>query len=371
MDIEMLSETGRITKLGELYNPEHLPVGAATENGASIKVIDNWWTGRTIPASRDGIKGALRNMDVELTSLLVEKCCGLSLSDQYWISPKGMGLKWENVNFFQNEFSKDVGEILFGKAPKDKKSINLVSPDNTSDGWLKKKWIISDGKRLLMKGGSNPFMQEPFNEVIASEIMQKLNILHARYKVIYEKDNPYSLCENFITEDTELVPAWKVFDVYKKDNKDSALTHLLRCCERLEIPGVREAIDKMLTVDYIISNEDRHWGNFGFVRDANTLEWKGFSPIFDSGTSLWYDSITVGREKDCEPFRGTHKEQIKLVSDLSWFDYGALDGIDIECKEILAQSKTVDGARRDKIAKAVTARCERIEHMREQIAALG
>jgi hypothetical protein len=366
IDVEILTEAGAIVKLGNPQNHEHMPIGSLVKGNVSLKAVNDWWKGRSIPASRDGIKEALRNMGVSSPEHLIEKCYGLSLSDQYWFSPKEMGLKWEDVNFFQNEFSKDVGEILFGKAPKDKRSIKLVSPDNTSDGWLKKKWIISEGKRLLMKGGSNPFQQEPFNEVIASAIMRRLNVFHAEYKVTYEKGYPYSLCENFITEDTELIPAWKVSDVYKKDNKDSVLTHLLRCCERLEIPGVREAIDKMLTVDYIISNEDRHWGNFGFVRDANTLEWKGFSPIFDSGTSLWYDSITIGREKDCEPFRGTHKEQIKLVSDLSWFDYGALDGIEKECKEILAKSKITAGPRWDRIAKAVAARCEKVERMREQ-----
>jgi hypothetical protein len=135
----------------------------------------------------------------------------------------------------------------------------------------------------------------------------------------------------------------------------------LRCCERLEIPGVRDAVDKMLTVDYIIANEDRHWCNFGFVRDANTLEWKGLAPIFDSGTSLWYDSIAVGRETDCKPFRGTHKEQIELVSDLSWFNYAALDGIKDECAEILARSAEIDTERREKIAEAVARRCEQIE----------
>lgn len=43
-------------------------------------------------------------------------------------------------------------------------SFSLISPDNTSDGWLKKKWTIIDGKRCLIKSGSAPFFQEPLNE---------------------------------------------------------------------------------------------------------------------------------------------------------------------------------------------------------------
>jgi len=38
------------------------------------------------------------------------------------------------------------------------------------------------------------------------------------------------------------------------------------------IPGASMAIDKMLVLDYIISNEDRHYNNFGFIRNADTLE---------------------------------------------------------------------------------------------------
>ena len=57
--------------------------------------------------------------------------------------------------------------------------MNLFSPDNTTDGNLKKKWKISAGKRVLIKGGSNPFRQEVYNEVIASLIAEKLGIDHA------------------------------------------------------------------------------------------------------------------------------------------------------------------------------------------------
>lgn len=39
-----------------------------------------------------------------------------------------------------------------------------MSPDNATDGWLKKKWEIINGKRFLIKGGN----QEPLNEVIAT-----------------------------------------------------------------------------------------------------------------------------------------------------------------------------------------------------------
>lgn len=68
-----------------------------------------------IPASRDRIRDALRELELASTQLLLDKCLGLSLSDQYWICPTSSGVRWEEVNFFQNAFSDDVGNILLGR----------------------------------------------------------------------------------------------------------------------------------------------------------------------------------------------------------------------------------------------------------------
>lgn len=363
VDIEILSDTGRIVRLFNLQAPEHLPFGVKTKDGMSRKVMDDWWTGRSIPASRDGINEALQKISVLNTTMLIDKCYGLSLSDQYWICPKSSGLQWSEINFFQNDFSKDMGEILFGHEPADPARSCLVSPDNTSDGWLRKKWIIADGKRILMKGGSGVYEQEPFNEVIASAVTRRLNIPHVEYTLTFDGDRPYSLCENFITPETELIPAWRVKEAFKKDNRDSDYAHLLRCAEALGISGVRAALDKMLVLDYIISNEDRHYNNFGFVRNAETLEWLGLAPVFDSGTSLWHNTRFVGRDMECKPFQKTHGEQIKLVSDWSWFNASALKGFSSELKEILSKSEAADPERSDALAAAVTERCGRIEKL--------
>jgi hypothetical protein len=367
--LDIINEIGVIVNLKELYNPEHLPIGTTEKGKANIYLMDKWWKGRSIPASRDGIEDALLILGKYSRHALISKCYGLSLSDQYWISPDGMGLKWENVNFFQNEFSKDVGEILFGDNPASK-NVSLISPDNTSDGVLRKKWIIVDGKRVLMKGASKLYesKQEPFNEGIASALMRRLDISHTEYMLIFSKGRPYSLCENFVTPFTELVPAWRIYDLEKRDPLvESIFRHLLRCCEKVGIFDIRKELERMLTLDYIIMNCDRHLNNFGFIRDAETLEWKGFAPIFNSGSSLWYNSWFVGRDMESKPFRGLHDEQIKLVSDLSWFNYKALDGIEDECLDILKQAVIIDEGRHKKIAEAVALRCKRIEQIREQM----
>ena len=165
--------------------------------------------------------------------------------------------------------------------------------DNTADGNLKKRWKIIDKKRCLIKGGSNPFRQQPFNEVIASGIMERLDIPHVSYNVMWNNGAPYSVCEDFVTEDTELVPAWRIMKTLKKDNNVSVYQHFVNCCDALGIKDVVPFLDRMIVLDYIIANEDRHLNNFGALRNAQSLEWIGMAPVFDSGSSLGYDKLAA------------------------------------------------------------------------------
>ena len=191
--MEIDEDTGSVTSLGELYAPFHLPLGVAY-SGTEVdrRGLNAWWSGRSIPASRSGLREALETLGISSPQLLLTKCYGLSLSDQYWACPKDSGLKWEAINFFDHGFSGDMGDILFGE-PSANEEINLVSPNNTSDGWLKKKWIIMDGKRCLIKGGSGATRQEPYNEVIASAIMRRLKIPHIPYTMMLMDEQPYSI----------------------------------------------------------------------------------------------------------------------------------------------------------------------------------
>ena len=370
VDLIIDEDSGIIQKIGQIHNLAHLPIGTTWVSGPDSgnpdrKKLNDWWIGRSIPASRDNLQNALLQMQVLQATELLAKCYGLSLSDQYWICPSGSGLKWADINFFDNEFSQDVGNILFGHEPSNGECINLMSPDNTSDGWLRKKWIISDGKRLLVKGGSGPYQQEPLNELIACAIMKRLDIPHVPYTLTFNEALPYSLCETFIATDTELVPAWRVIQTLKQNNQDSPLAHLLRCAEAIGIPNVRPDIEKMIVLDYIIANTDRHYNNFGFVRNAVTLEWQGVAPIFDSGTSLWHDSQFVGRTAKSKPFRSTHMEQIKLVKDFSWFNYDSLNDIGDECIEILSCSEYIDEKRRNSLARTIVGRGKDVMRIRD------
>ena len=344
-DIELDDATGFIQKINTVHASAHLPLGVPVRRGVVDRAILNeWWTDRSIPASRSGIREALETLDICSTKMLLIRCYGLSLSDQYWICPKGSGLTWDKINFFDNDFSDDIGDVLFGTNKKPN-AMDLSSPDNTSDGNLKKRWKIIDGRRCLVKGGSNPFRQQPFNEVIATRIMERLGISHVPYTLTWNQGAPYCICEDFVTKDTELVPAWRIIQTQKKVNSISVYQHFVNCCESLGAKNVVHFLDRMIVLDYIIANEDRHLNNFGLLRNAETLEWYGFAPIYDSGSSLGYDNVAgqIRSERDivCKPFKKHHVEQLKLVSDFNWIDFDSLADVD----DLIKQTLSADGAK--------------------------
>lgn len=354
-----------ISSITHVYAPEHVPVGVHISNGKIDRTeLNEWWQGRAIPASRAGLKNALIELNVSTTKKLVAECLGLSLSDQYWICPENIPLRWSDINFFQNPFSEDVGNILFGQADTSKR-INLMSPDNTSDGWLQKKWKIIHNKRCLIKGGSGAIRQEPYNEVIASKVMQRLGIEHVEYALLIQGNEPFSVCADFITPQTELISAWHIMQTMKKPNHISVYQHYVDCCTALGIPDITQALDRMIVIDYLIANEDRHQNNFGVVRDAETLSYIGAAPIYDSGTSLWFNKPTPLIKSDaklnCKPFKSTHEEQIKLVSSFDWLDLSALTGIDEEIHELVRDSIFIDEARCDALCAALNGRIHSLE----------
>ena len=357
-----LDELSHITNIYEVYAEEHFPVGTLGKHGVDKTMLAKWWAKRSIPASRSGLRETLDLLHMSVPQELLAKCYGLSLSDQYWISPKDKPLMWNEINFFDHDFSEDVGNLLFGYG-EFSDSMSLISPDNTSDGQLIKKWKIADGKRVLIKGGRNPYQQEPLCEVIASGIAERLCIPHTKYTLLWEHEKPFSVCQDFITSETELVSAYHIMQSRKKPNDLSDYEFYLNCAEQLGVKNIREQTEKMIVLDFLIGNEDRHFNNFGLIRNAVTLEWIGAAPIFDCGTSLWYNTQEslikpLSPNLPAKPFKKTHREQIKLVKDFSWVDLKALDGMKEEMEEILSQSPYISRERRAVLCDAFCQRAE-------------
>lgn len=331
--LDISDDSGYIKGVQRLIDARHMPLGTVLENGsADTPALRDWWLGRSIPATRSGVHHLLETLGIPDTGVLLTRSMGLSLSDQYWIRSLGSDIGWRDVNFFDNEFSEDVGDILFGTVVEGGR-LNLSSPDNTSDGNQRKRWKIVDGKRCLLKSGTGYFMQKPFNEAIASAIMESQGIDHVGYEMVWVDGDPCSICEDFIDGNTELITAHYVNRTRKKPNKSTLYDHYVGCCREHGL-DITPALDRMIVTDYIMVNVDRHLNNFGIVRDARSLEWLGAAPVYDTGTSLLGDLpteiIRPETEPGCKPFGRTFLDELLLVRDTSWIDFDALeDSLDV------------------------------------------
>lgn len=355
--VEVAEKTGDIIELCEILAAEHMPCGARSMDSTfDILSLRRWWQGRGIPASRSGLREALQALAVGYPEMLLLKCNGFSLSDQYWLTACDKPLDWHKVNFFENDFSDDVGRALFGEAVVSE-SADLCSPCNTSNGYLQKRWRIADGKRILLKAGSGVYKQEPYNEVVASRLFERLGISHVPYWLVEQGGQTLSACACFCDEHTEFVSAADILRALPQKAGTSTWEHYKRCCEMLEIPDAVPFTANLLAADYILANTDRHFGNFGALRDSRTLEWLGMAPAFDSGTSLWQLTLTHAIDANAmvpaQPFETSQAAQIKLVAPYVTIQTNALNGFGEECAAILGRNPNFDAERAEKIGNAV------------------
>ena len=77
-----LDEFSNIASIYEVYDSKHLPVGTVQKEVVNKRALAKWWSGRSIPASRQGLKEALQELGMTVSQELLDKCYGLSLSDQ-------------------------------------------------------------------------------------------------------------------------------------------------------------------------------------------------------------------------------------------------------------------------------------------------
>jgi hypothetical protein len=363
-----IGDDGGVEEINEVFNPEYLPVGI-TRGKSDLTQIDfwEWWRNRSIPASRKELETVLIKANLTGIPQLLKKSLGLSLSDQYWLNPEG-SLSWDGVNFFNNSFSDDIGDLLI-EQHLDSEQMDFRSPDVTVDGTLKKRWKVIGDERYLIKGGNPTIYQEPYNECFASAALKTLgHENYVDYEVVEMNNEPYSKCRDFISENTEYVTAMQILMAFDRDDSLSLFNQLLQNCEKLGIPGMKSHLDQMLAFDYIILNVDRHLGNFGAIRNVETLKWILPAPIFDNGNSLWYgfhqDNIgNLGYNK-ARPFGETQSEQLNLVSSFDWIDEESLTGLYDILTGIFGKSINIPSKRIAKIAESLA---QRIDMLKQHI----
>lgn len=354
------TDTHAFLEADEIMDAQRAPLGLTSPRGAraSVSALASWWSHRAIPKYRQDITQKLEELGVENPAEIPFRSLGFSLSDQYWILPDGLSLSWEDANFFQNDFGEAEFDAVWLS------EVGLDSPDNTSEGRLSKKWITHEGGRYLLKGGG-VLNQEPYNELVATQLYECL--LSAGEYVPYELWHlgrlAVSSCACFVSDDEEYIPAYYVRQLLRQPNHHNDFQHYINCCASLGVEDVELALSKMIVCDDILANTDRHWRNFGLIRNVETLEYR-VAPLFDMGTSLWCEApLSALQSRDfsftTKPFYEDANRQLRLVNDYSWFKADALDDFVEQAHDILEGNDALQG-RTEYICEGIERRIDRI-----------
>ena len=374
LEAEYNKKIASFTNIYNIENIDYAPIiikNALKENNNNITILTEWFKGRGIPSWRDDLDLLLAKLNITTREELLDKAFGLSLSDQYWIKPYNSNVQYKDINFFEHDFnSADFTNITFSNSNDYSTKVNLVSPNNTTDGRLKKTWIIENKERYLLKGGYKNEVLEPFNEVLASMICDRLGIYHTKYEIDVISNKVVSKCKCFINSNTELITAHQI--LHNVCNKEKAYEEYINILENHNIKNAREKIEDMFILDYIIMNEDRHLNNFGIIRDVNTLEWLDVAPIFDNGESLniidYTDEEVIINNQGRFFYRiDNFDEMLKYIKNIKRYDLSKLDGVVEEFDDLLHSYSNITHMTDRRIQKICTLLYTRINKLNKII----
>lgn len=248
------------------------------------KGIIKWLSNRVIPKNRAFVDEILKTfgLSVNDTKGIIDICLGLSLNDSYWVTPVEFEGKFVDYNLFENPFSEALSLVAYTGVGSAEKAFS-TSPEFTTNGMLRKAWrhIESDGI-YLYKGGTEGAANagnEPYSEFYACQVAKTMGLNCVEYDLENWKGILASKCRLFTDIDTSFVPISRLI-------KDRTLKNTLDYYAGLGKEFYDE-LCSMLVFDAVIYNEDRHFGNFGILRDNHTGKIIKPAPIFDNGLSLF------------------------------------------------------------------------------------
>ena len=352
--------SGQIIKTGTRVNQKLLPPGG----NQSPQELKKWWNRRAVPVSQGNMRQILRQNHIFNTQNYLLKNLGVSMVDHYWINPVDEMLRWEEINLFENSFKDEIAEMQFSEDYSNVEKVwNLCGqtsfyPSSTAQGELKKKWIIKDGNRYLVKGNYGDSYQQSINEVIASTVHKKQGKMpYTDYSLcdisIKNVKGLGCICKGFATTEKEFISAYDVVCSRKKRNDVSEYEHFIKICVEHGMieKEVREFLEYQILSDFVLTNTDRHFNNFGILRDSESLQFLEMAPLFDTGNSLFWKHPKMALSEDpldipVSSFRKREVDLLRYVTDPWLIDIANLPELD-EVDKLL--QKDIDYENRGKI----------------------
>ena len=240
-----------------------------------IHHADLWLETRAIDSHRANsrlLKKALRLVEKDDVSTVIH-VNGATITDNYWIREIGSNLTYHDVRFSDDYFSNLAlkgNYDSFNRAANSKRS---KTPELTNVGSFEKCWKLRDGKWWMYKKATH---DEMFSELFIYELGKKLGMNMA----VYERGEGFIKSLDFTdSASVNFEPA----SSFMGDNED--YFDVVNALERICPQAIPDYI-RMIFMDTICANPDRHTNNFGLLRDTQTGKMIGFAPDFDNNMAL-------------------------------------------------------------------------------------
>lgn len=267
--------------------------------GASI---EGWLTGRAIDKHRTNsrlLKKVMRMTDTSDIATVL-RAHAATVTDNYWFKKDDEDISYKDILFNDDSYA-DVA--LFGTFESVSSAEKLdpsrsKSPELTNIGSFEKCWKLHNGKWFMYKREN---AREQFSEIFISKLCQ-----HFGYDTAaYEKHDDCVITPDF-TENKryDFEPAV----AFVGENEDYSVNYqkLLTFS-----PEIAEDYVKLLFVDTVCYNMDRHTNNYGLLRDAETGEVVRLAPNFDNNIALISRGYTCTTVRDMDILLMLWQEFIK------------------------------------------------------------
>lgn len=243
----------------------------------------HWLEKRVIPKNRTFVDEILKSLGLSAndTKGIIDVCKGLSLNDSYWVVSRGFDGSFAQYNLYENRFSEILSLVAY-TGQGQSKTVLTTSPELTTNGMLPKAWRFLENGIYLYKGGTSGASNtgnEPYSEYYASQVAEAMGLNAVHYDLEQWKGILASKCRLFTDIDTAYVPIGRIVAM-------GGIKAVLNYYATLS-PEAYEQIKSMLVFDAVIYNEDRHYGNFGILRNNHSGAVLGAAPIFDNGLALF------------------------------------------------------------------------------------
>lgn len=322
---------------------------------------------RAISALRDDKDDILSAFGAMTPIDLVLRGHGLSLSDQFWYRAPGSAERWEDINFFDNEWDPSFGAAVFKRDYASLASCSLETPDVATCGHAVKTWERSDDGIFLIKESLLPDGGDLRGSKLVSDLCALLfdegGCVHMdiveRYGRLCSASPLMLAADEELADGNRLRAMAGMQDEPGKSDGDHMTAELFQSIiEAYTAVGVADAsahIARMACCFCLTFTADFHAGNFGAIRKVGTDAWRP-APLFDFEGSFGIAGdmskigILLANPGYTRLFCASRFSFLDSSWDWSWYDPRVLDGFEDRIVEEVSTNRSLPSGFEEAVA---------------------